>query len=63
MLSLLHSTTIIKADGQIIKNILILLYNNLQQYINLSTDSSEQQINGTRYLTRKLTEKVKPQKS
>lgn len=63
MLSLLHSTTIIKADGQIIKNILILLYNKLQQYINLSTDSTEQQINGTRYLSRKLTEKVKPQKS
>lgn len=62
MLSLLHSTTI-KADGQIIKNILILLYNELQQYINLSTDLTEQQINGTRYLTRKLTEKVKPQKS
>lgn len=62
MLSLLHSTTI-KADGQIIKNILILLYNILQQYINLSTDLTEQQINGTRYLTRKLTEKVKPQKS
>lgn len=62
MLSLLYSTTI-KSDGQIIKNILILLYNKLQQYINLSTDLTKQQTNGTRYLTRKLTEKVKPQKS
>lgn len=62
MLTLLHST-IIKADGQIIKNILILLNNKIQHYINLSTDLTEQQINGTRYLTRKLTEKVKPQKS
>lgn len=59
---LLHLTTI-KADGQIIKNILILLYNKLQQYINLSNDLTEQQINGTRYLTRKLTEKLKPQNS